>query len=228
MLSNGFDHRPRKRSRLRDGQLGKDADPVELWWAASSSQALLANAVPSIPCASGSVPGFSSGKKKKTKRREVPPNPKSLLSLMSDNIKTVKRVRRAHAKLSVLASSADDANPDGTDDQPSGPRSGGPTTMLSGQALEAEDADAVDDRPWLPHGVSPHSRRTRHVNQVEGEDCLRWMSGRVIEHAGFQGTSKLVLDVLGNVVGEYLQNVGRTMRFMVDKYSRTMTPEVRG
>jgi hypothetical protein len=36
----------------------------------------------------------------------------------------------------------------------------------------------------------------------------------------------VALDVLANVASEYLLNVGRTMRFLCDKYGSKMTPEV--
>ncbi len=40
------------------------------------------------------------------------------------------------------------------------------------------------------------------------------------------GASKVALDVLAGVTSDYLLNVGRTMRFMCDKYASKMTPEV--
>lgn len=40
------------------------------------------------------------------------------------------------------------------------------------------------------------------------------------------GSSTAALDVLASVTSEYLQNVGRTIRFLCDKYSHTMTAEV--
>ena len=40
------------------------------------------------------------------------------------------------------------------------------------------------------------------------------------------GSSQTTLDVLTGVTAEYLFNVGRTIRFLCDKYSKTMTPEV--
>lgn len=42
-----------------------------------------------------------------------------------------------------------------------------------------------------------------------------------------QGTSASSLDVLTSVTSEFLLNVGRTLRFLCDKYAKTMTPEVR-
>ena len=41
------------------------------------------------------------------------------------------------------------------------------------------------------------------------------------------GSSQLALDVLSGITVEYLANVGRTFRFYLDKYSNTMTSEVR-
>ncbi|KAJ6579927.1 hypothetical protein DFH09DRAFT_979251 [Mycena vulgaris] len=63
------------------------------------------------------------------------------------------------------------------------------------------------------------------VGGANADGCMRWMGGKVLEHAGFQGTSKVALDVLASVTSEYLLNVGRTIRYLCDKYSQTMTPE---
>ena len=45
--------------------------------------------------------------------------------------------------------------------------------------------------------------------------------------AVFPGTSAIALDVIAGVTSEYLLNVGRTLRFLCDKYAKSMTPEVR-
>jgi hypothetical protein len=45
-------------------------------------------------------------------------------------------------------------------------------------------------------------------------------------HNLYLGTSKIALDVFAGVTSEYLFNVGRTFRFLCDKYSQKMTPEV--
>jgi hypothetical protein len=39
-------------------------------------------------------------------------------------------------------------------------------------------------------------------------------------------SSKVALDVLADVTSEYFLNVGRTIRFLSDKFGKTMTPEV--
>ena len=41
------------------------------------------------------------------------------------------------------------------------------------------------------------------------------------------GSSKAALDVLNDVAAEFIMNIGRTMRFLVDEHGQKMTPEVR-
>lgn len=36
----------------------------------------------------------------------------------------------------------------------------------------------------------------------------------------------MALDVLSGILTEYISNVGRTIKFLSDKYAGTMTPEV--
>nr|GAT46682.1 SAGA complex protein [Mycena chlorophos] len=104
----------------------------------------------------------------------------------------------------------------------------------------------VDDRPWgaeVGLGLTPKQWRKRRrkekargvvveewdeeieVGSENAEQCMQWMGSKLLEHAGFQGTSKVALDVISTVASEYLLNVGRTLRYLSDKHSRTMTPE---
>ncbi|KAJ6626723.1 hypothetical protein B0H10DRAFT_2211001 [Mycena sp. CBHHK59/15] len=60
-----------------------------------------------------------------------------------------------------------------------------------------------------------------------GEEGKREVEG-MVEVGGANAddcTSKAALDVLASVTSEYLLNVGRTMRYLCDKYARTMTAE---
>lgn len=41
-----------------------------------------------------------------------------------------------------------------------------------------------------------------------------------------KGTSQVSLDMLSGILAEYISNVGRTIKFLSDKYAGTMTPEV--
>lgn len=77
---------------------------------------------------------------------------------------------------------------------------------------------------------SKRKRRSRLPTGIDmGEEitdsCVRWMGEKVLEHVGFQGTSRAALDVLAGVTKEYLFNVGRTIKFLSDKCSQSMTAE---
>jgi transcriptional activator SPT7 len=166
--------------------------------------------------------------------------------MMNNNIRTMKRVRHTHAKFAAL--NLNGTNNDDPEGGGSGENTGFGNTFSQGSGVQDDEGigvldDKVDERPW---GVQVKGKR--HVRGIEmGEnntnDCMRWMSGKVLEHAGFQGmtrtlrlatiswhvcigTSEIALDVLASVASEYLLNVGRTIRYLCDRYSNSMTPEV--
>ena len=95
---------------------------------------------------------------------------------MNSNIRTLKRVRRTHTKFAALNLNAEDGGVVGTDEPP--------------DMAEDDPVDEfVDERPWkaliglkasdMEGGVELGGEQAVH--------CLRWMNGKVLEHAGFQG-----------------------------------------
>ena len=148
--------------------------------------------------------------RKKRRKQDDERSQKTLLYHMNNNIRTVRRVRDTHARLTVLKeSSAEDGS--GAGGQPPEPL---PLLPLD------DSADTVDDRPWRV-GASGLD-----IGEQNADDCMHWMGSKVLEHAGFQGSSKVALDVLAGVTSDYLLNVGRTLRFLCDKYAHKMTSEV--
>ncbi|KAI8971000.1 hypothetical protein BD414DRAFT_501326 [Trametes punicea] len=208
---NGFhDDRPRKRART---QSPVDRDVVELWWDAMRADDMIGNGLPTLVHASSDIPSpvpisgipappRSSRRRKKKRQQTSPPN--TLLFHMNNNIRTLRRVRTTHAKYSALVQSAED--------------SGGfaPPPV---QDVPEELDDVLDERQWKPPGAG------LELGAENADDCLHWMGMKVLEHAGFQGTSKMALDVLSSVTAEYLYNVGRTIRYLCDKYGNKMTAE---
>lgn len=171
----------------------EDKESVELWWDAVHSEDLIANGLPGIGRVSSLDIDSSPNKKSKNprtpkilksapkskspskpKRRKKPSSApvKSLLGLMNSNIRTMKRVRSTHAKFAALNQNQN--NEDG----------GESPEPIAAETIpeEREDADlGVDERPWNPVGSGIE------IGQVGADDCLGWMSGKVLEHAGFQG-----------------------------------------
>jgi transcriptional activator SPT7 len=198
----------------------------------------------------------SSTKTKKRKKRPpkpAPPRPRSLLAKMNENIRIQRRMRRTHAKFVAISAAAAAANSAGGEDGDSGDvPSAGPLAGLSGDVDVADDveADIVDERPWPVPRLSRKSALEGSVDtkpdigELAAENCIHWVNRKILEHVGFQGTfillshidhshklectgsSQLSLDMLSGITAEYLSNVGRTLRFYLDKYSNMMTSEV--
>lgn len=266
--------RPRKRTRFNFDGLpvpvpSEDPDVSQLWWGAVRSDVIIGNGLPGIPFPSSS--SSSSPHERKPKRRKLsmkvkhkqkqkqtlPPQPKSLLALMNNNIRTMKRVRRTHAKFGALSgnNNTNNAMDDDGDVEMGGGSSGGGGFAgdSSGSGVNDDGLggvgvdDEVDERPWSLTLNGIGKKKHVEIGEENAADCVRWMGGKVLEHAGFQGASnclaivdrcssvtqttlgasKVALNVLAGVTSEYLLNVGRTIRFLCDKYSSTMTAEVR-
>ncbi|KAG5735985.1 Programmed cell death protein 6 [Termitomyces sp. T112] len=249
---NGFaDHRPRKRTRFNSQYavpLVFDKDDVsELWWSAVQSDTLLANGLPQLPFSSSTsssaavastVPSSSSTsslatpRKIKAKRRKKQPAdnapPKSLLTMMNNNIKTMKRLRHTHAKFAALNANntSNGEDPEGGDSASFGASGPMAPLVVSGDDDRIEAVDhKVDERPWRATIKGKRNLRGIEIGEEAATDCMKWMGRKVLEHAGFQGTSQVTLDVLSGVASDFLLNVGRTIRFLSDKYAATMTPE---
>ena len=163
----------------------EDKDSVELWWDAVRSDSLLANGLPCIQCTSSQDhrPPSKNPKPKakpKSKRHKKPfssktkPPPKSLLTLMNNNIGTMKRVRHTHSKFA-------DLNRSNNNNEESG-ESPGPVEVPGEEYGAGLDADVViDDRPWKPPGSGIE------IGEANADACLEWMTRKVLQHAGFQG-----------------------------------------
>lgn len=181
-----------------------DEDQIsQLWWGAAQSTALAANALPDIPYASSSssLTQRASSKpladrkpellrrKRRRKQAEEVGKRNSMLGIMNNNIKTMKRVRHTHAKFAALGLTSGAANND--DGEGGGEAAVLPVLNTTGLRLESLDEDmaiddgTVDERPWSMKGK--RKRSGVDIGEEGADDCLQWMGGKVLEHAGFQG-----------------------------------------
>jgi transcriptional activator SPT7 len=208
--SGASDRRPRKKARFiaqYPTPLEESDDVSQLWWGAVQSDALLGNGLPGIPF------GPSSSKQKKVrttpkpkraKKTEQlpPPNPKSLLTMMNTNIKTMRRLRHTHAKFAAL--NAATAPPE---DEEQGAESGmftatGPGTAqrplgtatappLSFGMVDDDVVDEkIDEEPWTAGKGKGKSKVSGiELGEENAMDCMHWSTNKILEHAGFQGMS---------------------------------------
>ena len=192
--------RPSKRARLEEGE---DEDTSQLWW--NAVPGLVANGVPGIS------PSSSSPHKQRTV--SVHTNPKSLLSVMNANIKTMKKVRGTHAKFAALAATTTTGGEEAALDGETGVGVGtGITTgfggFTAGLAVEEDvlgEGDTIDERPWLARvegkgkvvGRGKKKAKTKRkeeafeggieIGEMNAHECITWMNEKVLEHVGFQG-----------------------------------------
>ncbi|KAG1836339.1 hypothetical protein C8R48DRAFT_782978 [Suillus tomentosus] len=198
---NGSSYGPRKCARLVPAPFAPIPtadDPNSSW-------------CPSQPfVASTPHPQFLSIEKYKDKGTLAP---NILLTIMNTNIKTLKRVRRMHAKFTALNLNVEE---------------GGMGDELPDIGEEGRVDEVIDERPWRARYADLGQVKGSvelEVSEKNADECLKWMNRKVIEHKGFQGTSSVALDVMVGVTSEYLLNVGRMLRLMCDKYAKSMTPE---
>ncbi|KAG1844929.1 hypothetical protein DFJ58DRAFT_907203 [Suillus subalutaceus] len=191
---NGSSYRPRKRVRLSPAPFAPIPtadDPNSPWWSSPTSSSQFARPRKRRKLRPQSLAKY--------KDRDTPA-PNTLLSLMNTNIKTLKRVRRTHAKFAALNLNTEEGMVD----------------------------EVIDERPWRARYAGLRQVKgpvELEVGEKNADECLKWMNRKVLEHEGFQGASSAALDVMVGVTSEYFLNVGRTLRFMCDKYAKSMTPE---
>ncbi|KAF7308941.1 SAGA complex protein [Mycena kentingensis (nom. inval.)] len=210
--------------------------------ASSSSRPSHPTNLPAFPHATPKAKPKAKPKTSKAKGKEkADEKDTTLLVRMNNNIRTMRRLRHTHSRFVALGLSSGPGGPGGEDEQQGQPPPP-PMELLpagdDGIAMVGGENE-LDDRPWGAEvGIGLTSKQWRkrrrkmkgaeepiEVGSENAEQCMQWMGSKVLEHSGFQGTSKVALDVLASVTSEYLLNVGRTLRFMSDKYGKTMTPE---
>ena len=156
---------------------------MDLWWDALRSEELIGNGLPTLRyAASEPAPEASSSKqtsdpshpplsrpRKKRKKKNDVAKPWTLLYHMNNNIKTMRKLRTTHAKLSALNQN----NEDGT---------GQPSEFLIPPSEDVEEA--IDERPWRTRGSGIE------IGAENADDCLHWAGTKVLEHVGFQGAKQ--------------------------------------
>ncbi|KAF7309930.1 SAGA complex protein [Mycena indigotica] len=193
----------------------------------------------------------SKSKQRRTDKGKGVAKETTLLARMNNNIRTMRRLRDTHARFAALGL-GNNNGPTGPDDEPQPailpPPAPPPPPLAPVEILYPGGKTELDDRPWGAEagiGLTPKQWRKRRrkakalgldldddeevptieIGSENAEQCMRWMGSKILEHSGFQGTSQVALDVLASVTSEYLLNVGRTMRYLTDKYAKTMTAE---
>ncbi|GJJ08595.1 hypothetical protein Clacol_002814 [Clathrus columnatus] len=187
-LISASDHR--KRLRLAESaHLSKESSEIgellDMWWNAVDNDTLLMGGIPSLAQHTAIESQSSRNakhfltvehphKKNRRKERDRYNKEKSLLTLMNRNIATLFRIRRTHSKFVSLGVNTDPNNQ---------------TTSILVEPpsdLEVDKESILHETGWTIKG---------EIDQCSADDCLRWMIGKILQHAGFQGGISEIQDL---------------------------------
>ncbi|GAA5870113.1 hypothetical protein JCM3774_002596 [Rhodotorula dairenensis] len=95
--------------------------------------------------------------------------------------------------------------------------------------LLSSDESCDEERPrkrrrvpassFLASSLSKQALRVPATSAAAAQDAMRTIGSGMLAHAGFEGTSPAALDVVAQLTGQYISNLGRTLRFYSDRYS---------
>lgn len=149
------------------------------------------------------------------------------MSLIHANIASLQSLRRTQRKLAALYPT-------------SPPLAFTPLAdrVRREEPLEADDID-MTDAEFERRRVQIERKRRRPAESADGRgrpkrpevssseavDGLKFAAGTMLAHVGFSGGSEAAVDTLTDVVSEFLSNLGRTMRYYLDREARSMSVE---
>ncbi|GAA5890246.1 hypothetical protein JCM8208_002750 [Rhodotorula glutinis] len=142
---------------------------------------------------------------------------------MRRNCETLRRIRRVGDTLARESTAGDLESPYVSASEGEEDGEEGPSEVGDGQ--EQRPAKRRRARTGLVKvsGIPHEAMRCTATRGTAARDAMRGVGAGLLEHAGFEGTSGGALDVLGHLAGEYLSNLGRTLRFYADRYSTDLS-----
>lgn len=177
------------------------------------------------------APAASAQKKGKKKRAAGRAGAgEGMSAKMRRNCETLRRIRRVGDTLarestagemeSPYVSAAEEDEEEGDDDALAGDNDAQERPAKRRRASKATGLVRVS-------GLPREALQSTATRGTAAREAMRAIGAGMLEHAGFEGASGGALDVLGHLAGEYLSNLGRTLRFYADRYSTDLSEKVR-
>ncbi|GAA6035145.1 hypothetical protein JCM8097_006387 [Rhodosporidiobolus ruineniae] len=178
----------------------------------------------------GAVREPKKGRKKRVPQKREGGEEKGLAGRMRRNCETLRRIRSVGTTLEREAASGELDSPDLSSDDfdldlPS-------ASTPDGDAMDVDSADPpAKKRRRLSRSVAVATSIPRKAFRcpatapAAAKEAMRATAGGVLGHAGFEGASTGAVDVLAQLAGEYITNLGRTLRFYSDRYGADLTPK---
>ncbi|KAG8797902.1 Transcriptional activator spt7 [Serendipita sp. 398] len=218
---------PRKRQRL-EKIVEPYKNPLENWWFAMGSTSLLANGIPanfeSFPLPNPRHPAHivsepsameihSSPEVTRKKDRRERKN-MNLYRMMAQNVRSRKQARDIAIRIA-----------DQIEDEKQGvdPADLGPLVPLDPQS------EHQIRQPWSQRAGLSTRRQQEYleddIGALEAQSCMESVSMLVLEHSNFDGSSSSALRAMGDIAGQCIQNLGRTLKILHETHHGKMTSE---
>ncbi|GAA5978534.1 hypothetical protein JCM11641_007977 [Rhodosporidiobolus odoratus] len=166
-------------------------------------------------------------RKRRKRSKPASEEEKGLAERMRKNCETLQKIRNVGAQLAEEGGTGESVAP-----KPTSSESDVELPNTLADVMEVDDAGApVKKRPRVARQVAVSTTIPRKAFRcaatapTAASEGLRAAAAGTIGHAGFEGTSAASLDVLTHLAGEYLTNLGRTLRFYSDRYGADLAPK---
>ncbi|PWY99938.1 Bromodomain-domain-containing protein [Testicularia cyperi] len=199
-----------------------ELDATADWFTVTASHDLMLGALPALP-SSATLPSAatrgpnSRGVKRKKPFHLVPATRrKGLRGRVARNIRTIHRLQETHNKFLSLAHYVEN-------EAPIPPYL---TSMSSDEESDyPSDVEDEDDEQQRLGRFEPPRHPLARISPDSVRDHMAYNTQTILAHQGFEGGHRVAVEVMTDVMGEFLMNLGRMMRIYTDKYATKMSSE---
>ncbi|KAN0062669.1 Transcriptional activator spt7 [Thecaphora frezii] len=224
-LGSLFRSNPLKGKERATPEKPQSSDPYKAsacWWTACASDEMMAAGLPELPqygrpgtaaAAAETATSPDQLPKRRKLRRLVPPTRRpGLQGKVARNIRTIQKVQETHGKFLSLAHVVESEAP------------------ISAYLTHISSDEESDDYPSAEEDGEPpdahlHRYPLARISPESARDNAAWNAKHILAHHGFEGGHRAAVDVLTNVMIEFLMNIGRTLRIYADRYANKMSAE---
>ncbi|PWN41705.1 hypothetical protein IE81DRAFT_324336 [Ceraceosorus guamensis] len=204
-------------------------DQDAAWWAIAEEE--LTSGAASASASERLRPAFARGRTK-TRRSLTAALPFGGAAVISRNVGTLQKLRYTTSKFAALASHTDMDTPlpawlastssDEEEEEEDEITGFAPTTRPSEPSLRAgaRKRRALGP-PMLEDGVNP----SVGISSGAARRGLNIVAQTMSAHVGFESARTSALDLISDLMEEYLSNIGRTLRLYADGYANEMSTE---
>ncbi|MBW0470903.1 hypothetical protein O181_010618 [Austropuccinia psidii MF-1] len=193
----------------------KEDEPLEM-----IEPELLMTALPALPFAPQSTRRRRDLKKERDRDKVGQDGPQGLSKPIETNVKNLWEIKRIHRKISDLVAGHSFRYETGTDPIPEDEERA-KTSGLDGD--DSEDEQAYHHPQKNFQNLPPPEIYQTNLASLAARQAMRRIVSLMITHVGFDATHSGALNCLTDIAIQYLSNIGRTLHFYADRFSRALS-----